>query len=181
MKTISWILGLLICAIVIGSVVAFKILLAPNTQTPVTTTPLTSNSGSSQGQVNIPSASHSIYLTSDTGAVIKTNDFIQDVTTAKDTVNPGYYYIGSGPNYGGTSSYKIEYVSATQYFNVSLLQEPIGAARQQAEQYLMQKLGISQDQMCHLKYMVSTPAAVDTTYAGIDLGFSFCPDGTKLP
>ncbi len=117
-----------------------------------------------------------------TGGYIPTNDFLKDPTTVKDTFNPGYYYIGTPDSTTtGNPPYTITYIEATQYFNIALLQEPIGAARAAAEQYLMTRLGVTQDQMCSLKYMVSVPWTVNQAFTGRNLGFSFCPGATALP
>jgi hypothetical protein len=119
---------------------------------------------------------------------IKTLDFINDPTTVKDPINPGYYYLGyhvasgvSDPTATDNPPYIIAYISATKYFNIALLQEPIGPVRMEAEQYLMMRLGISHGQMCQLDYMVSVPVQVNSQYAGTNLGFSFCPGAIPLP
>jgi hypothetical protein len=123
-----------------------------------------------------------------TNATTPTKDFLKDPATVKDPINPGYYYLGYHVNEGvpdptatNTPPYIIEYISATQYFNIALLQEPIGTVRKEAEQFLMADLGISQKQMCQLNYMVSVPDNVNSQYSGINLGFSFCPGATELP
>ncbi len=119
---------------------------------------------------------------------VQTVDFIHDPTTVKDSNNAGYYYLGyhtkqstSDQTATTTPPYLITYISATNYFNISLLQEPIGPVREEAEQYLMARLGITQEQMCQLDYMVSVPDRVNTQFSGRNLGFSFCPGATVLP
>ncbi|MFH1178114.1 MAG: hypothetical protein V1711_00085 [bacterium] len=122
------------------------------------------------------------------GESIKTKNFINDSTTTKDPINSDYYYLGYHVYEGVSDStvtnnppYIITYISATQYFNIALLQEPIGTTRLASEQFLISNLGISQNQMCQLNYMVSVPDRVNSQYAGKNLGFSFCPGATKLP
>ncbi|MHB1163146.1 MAG: hypothetical protein ACYCZZ_01270 [Minisyncoccota bacterium] len=122
------------------------------------------------------------------GVPIQTTDFLADPTTLKDPVNTGYYYLGyhvsegtPDPTATDNPPYIITYISATHYFNIALLQEPIGAVRAEAEQYLMNRLGIPQSQMCQLDYMVSVPDRVNSQFSGISLGFSFCPGATVLP
>jgi len=119
---------------------------------------------------------------------VQTDTVIQDPATVKDPINPGYYYLGyhtsvgaSDPTATNNPPYIITYISATEYFNIALLQEPIGPVRLEAEQYLMAHLGISQSQMCQLDYMVSVPVRVNSQFAGSNLGFSFCPGATVLP
>ena len=129
-----------------------------------------------------------ISITSVDGGTIQTINFIADPATAKDPINAGYYYLGYHMNEGfpdPTASdnppYVISYIDSTQYFNIALLQEPIGSVREEAQQYLMQHLGISQDQMCRLNYMVSVPDRVNSQFSSKNLGFSFCPGATVLP
>jgi hypothetical protein len=119
---------------------------------------------------------------------LEVNDFLKDPETVKSTLNPGQYSLGhhfaedaTDPKADETPPYVITYFSATTYFNVTLYQEPLGKTRETAQRYLMDHLGISQNQMCLLKYMVSVPNRVSQIYAGKDLGFSFCPGATPLP
>ncbi|MHB8660699.1 MAG: hypothetical protein ACYC75_02030 [Minisyncoccota bacterium] len=144
-------------------------------------------SSSSVGQ-NIGTTSGFTQGNSLVGGGIQTLDFVNDPATTKDPLNPGYYYLGyhvsegtSDPTATNNSPYIITYISATHYFNIALMQEPIGTAREDAQQYLMAHLGITQDQMCRLDYMVSVPWRVNQIYSGENLGFSFCPGATVLP
>ena len=122
------------------------------------------------------------------GGVVETNNILADPAVVKDPINSGYYYIGYHVNEGvpdttatNNPPYVITYIGATQYFNIALLQEPIGTVREEMEQYLMTHLGIPQSQMCRLNYMVSVPDYINSFYSGKNLGFSFCPDATVLP
>ena len=126
--------------------------------------------------------------TASTTGTVKTKDFLKNPTTVKDPINAGYYYLGYHANEGVSDStatsnppYIIEYISATKYFNIALLKEPIGTTRSIAEQFLMADLGISQAQMCKLNYMVSVPNSVNSQFAGRNLGFSFCSGAARLP
>jgi len=122
------------------------------------------------------------------GGTMQVSDFINNSATVKDPINSDYYYLGYHMYEGVPDStvtdnppYIIEYISSTQYFNIALLQEPIGTAREEAQQYLMTRLGVAQNQMCQLNYMVSVPWRVNAQYTGRNLGFSFCPGATVLP
>lgn len=115
-------------------------------------------------------------------------DILENSDLAKDPMNPGYYYLGYHTNQGGADPtatiappYIIEYIDTTHYFNIALLQEPIGTTRETMQQYMMFRLKLSEDQMCKLDYMVSVPEKVNAFYAGKSLGFSFCPGATPLP
>ncbi len=115
------------------------------------------------------------------GGSIRTKNFKQDPETVKDPINAGYYYLGyhlTGTP-GEKVPYVIMYIDATQYFNIVLLQEPIGQVRRAAERYLMEHLGISQAQMCQLQYTVAVPDSVSAIYT--TLGFSFCPESVVIP
>jgi hypothetical protein len=122
------------------------------------------------------------------GTILMVRDFLRASTTG-EYPNVGYYYLGYHTASAGVVDatatdnppYLISYISATQYFNIALLQEPLGAIRSDAEQFLMTDLGISQDEMCRINYMVSVPDRVNSLYAGKNLGFSFCPGAVKLP
>ena len=122
------------------------------------------------------------------GASIAVKDFLSDPATVNDPVNPGYYYLGyhqsTGPEDATAMAdppYVIGYIATTHYFNIGLYQEPIGHVRREAEQYLLNALGISQEAACALKYMVSVPEDVRAIYASQNLGFSFCSGAVKLP
>lgn len=134
------------------------------------------------------SASSVTMLLAAPGGTIQTNNFINDPATVQDPIAPGYFYLGYHP-YDGSADptavknppYLIEYINATQYFNIALLEEPIGAVRGEMEQYLLTHLGITQDQACRLNYMVSVPNRVNSAFSGRNLGFSFCPGAAALP
>lgn len=118
----------------------------------------------------------------------QTVDFMKDPATVKDSSNTGYYYLGYHTSQGASDTtavndppYVITYIDATKYFNIAILQEPIGPVRAAAEQYLLAHLGISEQQMCQLNYMVSVPDRVNSQFSSINLGFSFCPGATLLP
>ena len=156
------------------------------------------------------SPTDTVSITTASGTPMTTRNFLDMTTTIKDLANQGYYSL-SGPtnpapiasstsatssetgassaasaqatssaSFGG-KQYLITYVGDSGYFIVSLLQEPIGAARKAAEADLMNQLGVSQDAMCNLNYMVAVPWSVNQVYSGMNLGFSFCPGAVVLP
>ncbi len=102
-------------------------------------------------------------------------------TTTEDASNRGLYHLNVPPSANPSAPYDITYESATQYFNISLLAEPIGQTRVEMEHDLMTKLGVSENAMCLLNYMVSVPYWVNAFYTGKNLGFSFCPGAVVLP
>lgn len=123
-----------------------------------------------------------VQLSTRDGGMVTVKDFLVDPSTQADEANPGSYFLGqhfseSGP----VPPYTITYIAASSYFNIGLFSEPLGAHRKAAEAFLMQRLGISEGQMCALKYTVSTPVRVSEQYSGQSLGFSFCPGSVELP
>lgn len=128
-----------------------------------------------------------LVLQSEGGGVVVAEDFLKDPNTVADPINVGYYnlnYATQATSSGSTATplpYFITYISSTQYFNVELLEEPIGQARELAQQYLQRLIGISESDMCRINYTVSTPYSVSGLYGGASLGFSFCPGATILP
>ena len=96
------------------------------------------------------------------------------VATSTDEVPPqeNTDLIGS---FKEKSPFIITYVARDQSFNIGLFAEPLGETRKAAEQYLIQKLGLSEREMCFLRASVVTPYWVNSFYSGKNLGFSFCP------
>lgn len=126
-----------------------------------------------------------------TGEAVQVNDFVNNGITFKDPANEGSYYLAGELPYclddgtcptTSTPAFSILYLEPDQGFTVSLNQEPLGSSRLQAENYLQQALGISRERMCELTYTVGTTVSVNEVYGSItNLGFSFCPNATKLP
>lgn len=115
------------------------------------------------------------------GRTITTRNFMEATGTTEDAFNHGLYHLDVPPSANPSAPYDITYEKATQYFNISLLAEPIGQTRVEMEYDLMTKLGISEGAMCQLNYMVSVPYWVNAFYTGKNLGFSFCPGAVVLP
>lgn len=149
--------------------------------TPYTPYPSGSNQGttgttpdSGQGGDGTLTAS----VPSTVGGTIKIKDFTYSPETKKDPNNPGHYYLAGEDT--TTAPYSIIYSNSDQSFVVSLLKEPIGSVRSDAEQKLMTILGINKAQACALRYWVGVPNYLNPVYAGKNLGFSFCPGATQL-
>ena len=108
-------------------------------------------------------------------------DFRSDGITIPDPNNEGLYFVSGGidPTETG-AAYSIIYSDRDQQFTVTLLKEPIGETRITAEQELMQRLDMSEDVMCRMKYWVGVPYSYNEFYAGRNLGFSFCPGAVQI-
>lgn len=144
-----------------------------------TTVPVTNgNNGGSSTTQN----SDTLSLKTSDGGTIQVHNIKKDPALKEDTVNRGYYYFNmqTASTSSANPPYVIEYIDSTQYFNIALMQEPIGQARQQAEVYLAAHLGVPQEELCRLNYMVTVPYSVNQYFSSIDLRFSTCPDATPL-
>lgn len=125
------------------------------------------------------------------GNAIVTSDFIHNGTTIPDTANAGHYLLAGNLGYcvsdpqkcqaGATTDFNVFYDSTNGAFTIALLKEPLGQVRAEMEQFLMQTLGITQEDMCRLNYYVGTTSNVNPRYDSKNLGFSFCPGATTLP
>ncbi|HWB34048.1 MAG TPA: hypothetical protein VG753_01875 [Candidatus Paceibacterota bacterium] len=152
--------------------------------TPVSILP--GDTGGPTGQVEVPAQGDTTGSSSSASGSAPVDVVANPQTGTYPT--PGYYYLGYHVGHASSTDplsmpnppFLILYISQTQYFNISLLQEPIADTRVEAEQYLMSQYGLTQDQMCALNYTVSTPYWVDEKYSSIDLRFSFCPGATTL-
>lgn len=170
--------------IVLGAVLIvfyFVFAPAPSSQTPAasgsTQLPVAGQTGA-QGSF---AGAASFTVAGAGGNPIATLDFLHAPATNEDQKNQGLYHLNPPPGASGASSYDVTYEASTQYFNISLLAEPIGQTRSLMERDLMAKLGVTEDQMCQLNYMVSVPYWVNEFYSGESLGFSFCPGAIALP
>lgn len=155
----------------------------PSTQFPIAST-TTGGTQTGVSQTTIPVKTIS-------GGLITVNNFINNGVTIEDKQNPGNYYLAGSPDYclvdgscpsgAPLDSAIIVYRKETNSFIISLTKEPLGAARQSAEQYLGKVLGLTNQQLCNVYVYVSTTQDVNDTYAGQSLGMSFCPNAVRLP
>ena len=180
---------IIIGAVIIIGLAVFVVVLSRNSQTqPPAPPPIINpppNAGTSTPPVPGPAVNpnNTISISTIDGGSIKTKDFINDPATVRDPVNAGYYYLGYHftEGEGENIPYVIEYIKATDFFNIGLFKEPIAQSRKEAERYLMEHLGITQSEMCSLDYTVSVPYTVNESYTGMSLGFSFCPGSVFIP
>ncbi len=185
-------------AVVFGFVWVYLLSPAPRQTTgplPTGTLPVSNSipaqSGSFTGTTSATSAAQTITIAERGQAPVTVPDFIHNGVTLADSANPGRYLlagdlgycpVGGGPcGTASTTDFNIFYDSTGQYFLIALTQEPIGAARLAAQQFLLQTLGITEAQACALTYYLGTTVDVNPVYAGKNLGFSFCPGATVLP
>ena len=129
-------------------------------------------------------------LSTKSGALVVI-DFIHNGETIADVVNPGSYVLagtlgyclanGTCPSGYVTSDFSVLYNEKMNFFDIVLLKEPLGTVRFKAEQFLVDRLGITEQQACSLNYSIGAPYWVNTIYSDKNLGFSFCPGATVLP
>lgn len=134
--------------------------------------------GSTGGSQTQALGSMSIVLTNGEAATIPDiTKFTQPAWAGPET---GYVVAGSD-----TGDYLATYIpsdgKAPSEFLVTLYAEPIGATRKAAEAALRNRLGLTNTELCALSSIVATAPGVNTSFDGINLGFSFCAGAVKLP
>ncbi len=193
-KIIIWILGILFGVIVASALwyAMFAPKAPPQTSESPTTLPVSGSITLSSGNGTIATGSTpTISLTTQTGSVVFVRDFIHNGVTIPDTVNTGRYllvgnldYCPSNPQQcqaAPATGFSVYYNSGPESFTITLTEEPIGQARLAMEQFMLTTLGITQQQMCSLNYLVGVTQDVNSQFAGKNLGFSFCSGATVLP
>ncbi len=160
-----------------------------NNQTASTTTtfPVTGTGGT----VSHPATGGSTTLTLQDGSTVSMSDVLHNGPVGKDPANKNLAYLAGSIGYclgDGTcpagvpsKSYVVTFDPAASFFNITITVEPLGETRKAVEQFLLDRTGLSEDTLCKSKYYLSVPADVNDTYAGPNLGFSFCPGATVLP
>jgi hypothetical protein len=169
---------------------------APSNTTASSTNPFPISGNSSQnttgsnGTTSGSSGNTGLYSVENTmGGTILTKNFMNNSSTVVDPNNKDDSYLAGAPAYctntscppAPTEDYYILYRQSSKAFIIGLLNEPLGQSRLEAQQFLMNALGITQTQMCDLNYYVLTTGDVNPVYTGKNLGFSFCPGATALP
>jgi len=193
-KLVLWI-GIVFFGTIVVGVVWY--LMSPSTvvtqQSPSTATlpisgsasfPVTSSGSDTEAPVS------KMDLTLQDGTSVIVNDFIHNKITLPDIANAGWYMLAGNLGYclsdqqkcqaASAADYTVSYNSAQQSFLITLA-EPIGQARLSMEAFMIKTLGLTEQQLCNINYLVSVTRYVNTQYAGKNLGFSFCPGAVKLP
>jgi hypothetical protein len=172
-RTIFIALGILVILIVILGVVFFiRIAMHPATPQPVTENPFASSTNTTGGNISGPS----LPVTLTDGSRVAVPDFTKTPQPDWAGASAGYQVSGSEH-----ADYQILFYPDNSGFLISILKEPLGQSRLEAEKALRETLKLSDAQLCKLSSQVSTSISVNEQYAGQDLGLSFCPGATKLP
>jgi hypothetical protein len=112
------------------------------------------------------------------GGELSVKRFMPEGTTGTTTRGGDFFLVGEE---AAGQPYRISYYFPQQSFTVMLLQEPLRDIRNIAEKDLSARLDVSEIDLCRLNYLVVVPGEVNATYAGKNLGFSFCLGATYLP
>jgi hypothetical protein len=95
----------------------------------------------------------------------------------------GKYYSVYGPEYSSEGfTFAITYSEPASEFLVTLIAEPIGSARLEAERYLRGMLMLTDEELCSLNIAVTVTPNINEAYSQYEnLGLSFCPRAVQLP
>ena len=142
--------------------------------------PSTPSNGNPFGFLN-GADSTSLKLELTDGSIVSVPNFTETEQPDWAGESAGYQVAGDA-----SGSYLITYIPADEFgsqaqFLVALLAEPLGASRLAAEAELKASLSLSEGEICMLDAQVWTNDSVNATYAGRDLGLTFCPGATPLP
>lgn len=138
------------------------------------------NPGSTGGVTNGAAPEGKLVLTLSDGTTAYVDDFTEEGQPEWAGPDSGYNVAGSGSDSFAITYYPPDADSSAE-ISVSLLKEPIGEARREAETALRERFGLSDDQFCKLSVGVYTLLSVNEQYAATDLGLSFCPGAVPLP
>jgi hypothetical protein len=175
--------------ILVGGVALYFKLSTSSTQNPIVTEPGTTTGGTNTtpgGNTTtvVPTqggtAEEGIAVAAQGGNSIIVKDFKKDPET-KAYPDKSLYYLSGGltPNASSTA-FSIFYVEADKSFHITLLRNPLGETRKNAEKVLLAKLGLTEAQACSLVVYVGVSEDVSPDLAGEELGLSFCPGAVAL-
>ncbi len=173
---VLFLLGLLICIALAAYLIFSRSLPA--------TTPTQSTTGTNPfGFSTTPNApaGERIALTLEDGSTVSVSNFTASGQPEWASESNGYQVVGDDEGL-----YLVTYLPADEFgaqaqFLVSILAEPLSEVRTQAENALRNRLDVSNEELCALDIQVWTDSDVNASYAGRDLGLSFCPGATALP
>ena len=109
---------------------------------------------------------------------------IPDPTIGKkfDKMTDGTYYqlTNNQETLGSEAQFEIVY-GTDNSIQIGLTKEPLKQSRLAAEKQLRVFFPLADEQLCKLNVFLGVPAQVNETFAGQNLGLSFCPGAVKLP
>ncbi|TAJ15172.1 hypothetical protein EPO56_01360 [Patescibacteria group bacterium] len=113
------------------------------------------------------------------GSVLTTHDFTMSPDT-QTTLDKSLTYVLFPKDNTAPLEYEINYLSESKSFVVILAKEPIAETRRAAAEDLMNRLGISNQELCSLSVRVQVPRWVSDFYSDKNLGFPNCPGAVKF-
>ncbi|TAK59016.1 hypothetical protein EPO14_01710 [Patescibacteria group bacterium] len=125
---------------------------------------------------------NTLEIASSNGPIL-VREFTKDIGVASTT--PPSSFLSWFPNSEvstttAESAYEILYSPEGTFFIVVILKEPIGEVRRSATKNLIEKLGISNADICTLVADVNVPYFVNEFYSAKNLGFPGCPGAEKF-
>jgi hypothetical protein len=144
------------------------------------TNPFGTPAGSTPGATRA-SSTPTLLITTTDGNQLTVPDFTQENQPSTASPVNGYRVAGSEIAGSGGAGFQVAYFPDQSYFDIAILAEPLGQNRFVAEEALRSRLGLSQTQMCSLNVKVFVLGEANETFAGRDLGLSYCPGATVLP
>lgn len=190
MKQYGILIGFILVFLVVLGVVFFVMVQTRETAPEPSEEPTPVLPGAGDSQTEEPQATITIQAQDGSSAVVY--DFLHATTTVADPANTGTYYLAGESGYcdmetavcaqgAPSDNFIIVYYESEQSFAIALTQEPLGAARRAAEQFLSAKLGLSVRELCALNYYLTVDSYTNAQFAGDNLGFSVCPGAIALP
>ncbi len=75
-------------------------------------------------------------------------------------------------------NFQISYskVADSESFFITINAKPVNTVSLEAEQSLLQKLGIDKEYACTIPVVINVPSSVDEKLTGYNFGLSFCPN-----
>ena len=127
----------------------------------------------------IQESADQVLLQSRDGTPFPVRNFLNDADTY-ELSDDGIYIIGERSEAVVGQQYRIFYDTRDNSIIVSLRSEPLSISRDLAEAELRASTGLSATQLCNALIVVNVPREVSPTYAGRDLGLSFCQGSSRL-
>lgn len=118
-----------------------------------------------------------LFVPTKSGTTLEVDDIREQ--SGIHTVGSGNYVTGS-LNETTAPLYQLVYFEIDRSYLISLESEPLGLARQEGENDLIARLGISRQAACDLLIRVGTSRDVNPDKAAMELGVSFCPGAVSL-
>ncbi len=125
-----------------------------------------------ENTVQTPKEGDILVSTKDNGD-ISVNDFFKN---KKTIVYPEW-----GASLKDDPFYSLLYFTVDKSFLIVLEGGDLHTVRFDAEKEFLTLLGVTEEEACQLKVVMSVPAGVNKKASGHDYGLSFCPSGKQLP